>query len=282
MLDDLSTGAVGALPHGVRLVRADICDADALAAAVEGADGIFHLAAVASVEACTNDPEETRRVNVEGTRAVLAARGGRPVVFTSSAAIYGDQAVQPVAETATPAPISTYARDKLASEGLLRADAAAGRGGGVALRPFNVFGPGQLAGSPYSGVITRFAEMAMQGLPLRVNGDGGQTRDFVHVSDIARALGAAMTLAEARSDRFEAINVCSGQVVSVLDLARLVAQLTDLKAAPVFGPARPGDIRASCGDPDRARALLGFSAGVTLEEGLAALFEHMAAPAATP
>lgn len=268
VLDDLSTGSADALPRGTRLIEGDICDPSAIARALEGAEAVLHLAAISSVEACTARRAETGRVNLGGTRALLAQSAVRPVVFTSSAAIYGDQTVSPVPETAMPRPLSPYAEDKLASEGLLAASGAPA----IALRPFNVYGPGQPPGSPYSGVITRFAERAAAGHALRVNGDGLQTRDFIHVRDVARGLVLALDRARAAPPgQFEALNLCSGRALTILDLARLVASRTGSPVTPLHGPARPGDIRHSCGDPARARARLGFAAEIDIATGLADL-----------
>lgn len=278
MLDDLSSGDPSGLPPGVDLIRGDICDRAAVERALAGVNGVFHLAAVASVEMCARNPEEARRTNLDGTDLLLKAAGGLPFVFTSSAAVYGEQAALPVGEDATPAPMSSYAADKLGSEGHLRMAARERGARCVALRPFNIFGPGQAPRSPYTGVLTRFVESASMGLPLNVNGDGGQTRDFVHVNDVARALRAAMRVAEAADPgHFAALNICSGRGISILDLARLVTRLANSRAPISFGPARPGDIRHSTGDPQRAEDTIGFRVEIPFEEGIAEMLARRAA-----
>ncbi|MFD0982090.1 NAD-dependent epimerase/dehydratase family protein [Tropicimonas aquimaris] len=270
VLDDLSSGDPTRLPSDVRLIRGDICDRVAVDRALEGATGVFHLAAVASVELCARNPEATRRTNLHGTAALLDAAGDLPFVFTSSAAVYGEQAALPIDETATLAPMSSYATDKLGSEQHLQVAAMERGARCIALRPFNIFGPGQAPRSPYTGVLTRFVESASSGLSLSVNGDGGQTRDFVHVSDVARALRGSMEMAcRAEPGHFAAINICSGKGISILELARLVNRLANSRAPISFGPARPGDIRHSTGDPTRAEKAIGFRVEMPFEAGIA-------------
>lgn len=268
VLDNLSSGEARALPPGARLVRGDIRRPQDLAEAMSGCDGVFHLAAVSSIVACAEDRPATRSVNVDGTAAVLDASAARPLVFVSSAAVYGEQTIMPIPESALLRPISPYAEDKLAAEALVRS--AAQTGGTMILRPFNVFGPGQVTGSPYSGVITRFAEAARAGQALTVNGDGGQTRDFIHVADVAWAMVLAMRQAETAIG-IDVVNLCRGETVTVLELALLIGQLAGSTAPVRSGPPRSGDIRDSRGDPARARALLGFEAQITLAQGLADL-----------
>jgi UDP-glucose 4-epimerase len=280
--DDLSTGDPARLPHGARLVEGDICDAPRLRRALAGVDGVVHLAAVSSVEACVNRRAETSRTNLHGTVTLLEETGALPVVYTSTAAVYGDQPVLPVTEDSEPDPISPYAIDKLGSERHLRAAVDLRGARGVVLRPFNVYGAGQSPESPYAAVIPRFVARAALGLPLFVNGDGGQIRDFVHVRDVADALAAAMLLALADGPPvLHTVNVCRGEGLSILALAQMVNRLAGSRAPIAFGPARIGDIRDSVGDPSRAAHLLGFSPRVDLRQGLAEMLEDdAAAPAA--
>lgn len=270
VLDDLSSGSRAALPDGVALIQADICDAEALDAAMTGMAGVFHLAAVSSVEACSQDRSGTRRINLGGTQAVVRAASARPVVFTSSAAVYGDQSQMPVSETAEPRPISPYAEDKLASEVCLRESG----GPALAVRPFNVYGPGQQAASPYSGVISRFVARAQSRQALRINGTGSQTRDFIHVSDVARGLGLAMEHLLQAPKGFEVVNLCGGRAISILDLAQTILEVSRSEMPLIFAETRLGDIQHSRGDAHRASEVLGFRAEVKLSDGLTTLLDQ--------
>jgi len=282
VLDNLSTGRRSAIPEAARVIEGDITDREALATALDGVTDVVHLAAISSVEQCTRHRLETQRTNLGGTEALLAASGVRPIVYASSAAVYGDQVEQPVREDAALAPLSPYAEDKAASEALLRNACASGTLRAVALRPFNVYGAGQRRDSPYSGVITLFAERARSGQALRINGDGGQTRDFIHVRDVVRALRASLALVRrAPPGRFEAINACTGSAIPVRHLAALIDRLAGNTVRPIMAPARTGDIRHSCGDPSKAEHLLGVTAQRDMEADLMRLLGDMAAAPAT-
>jgi UDP-glucose 4-epimerase len=171
-----------------------------------------------------------------------------------------------------PCPLSPYGVDKLGSE----LHAAAGwHVHGVpsfGLRFFNVYGPGQNPCSPYSGVISIFSRNVAAGTPVTVHGDGRQVRDFIHVSDVARQVLAAMRRISARSGAI-VTNLCTGRGTSLLELLDVLATIHHHRPNIAFAPPRPGDIRRSIGDPSRATALLG-RANITLETGLAALAEH--------
>jgi UDP-glucose 4-epimerase len=273
ILDDFSTGQDANVPEGARVLRGDVATPEDVAAALRGSDGCFHLAAVASVQRASEDWLACHRVNQTGTVAVLeAARaaGRLPVVYASSAAVYGDTAGAVATEALRPAPLTAYGADKLGSE----LHAAVGwRIHGVpslGLRFFNVYGPRQDPHSPYSGVISIFARRARAGETLLVHGDGGQVRDFVHVSDVVASLLAAMRRLQAAPGA-EVANVCTGRGTSILDLARLVARLAGAGSPVAHGPARAGDIRHSVGDPAHSLRLLASPARVELEEGLGGL-----------
>jgi UDP-glucose 4-epimerase len=267
VLDDLSGG--GTAPAGCELLRADVVDRDAVRRGMEGVAGCFHLAAVASVERCTQDWAAAHRTNIGGTVTVLeAARDlGLPVVMASSAALYGDPLRVPVAESTPARPLSAYGLDKLAGEEHARVGAALFALRSVALRLFNVYGPGQDPASPYSGVISIFARRALDGRPLVVHGDGAQVRDFVHVDDVVRAFLAAMAHAEAEPGAL-VLNVGTGRATTIGDLARLIAELAGSRAGIEHGPPRAGDIGRSLADPALARERIGFEARTPIEEGL--------------
>lgn len=273
VLDDLSTGRRGNLDGRAELVVGDVADCALLRDAADGAAGIFHLAAIASVPRSNADWCGASRVNLGGTVAALAAaraQGRIAVVYASSAAVYGEGTGEALREDAPARPLSPYGADKLAGE----LHAAAGRTvhgvSSLGFRFFNVYGPRQDPASPYSGVISRFAAAAHAGEGVVVHGDGGQVRDFVHVSDVVRGLAVGMAVARA-APRAGVLNLCTGRATSVLDLARAVGAAAG-RALPLrHGPRRAGDIRASVGDPSRAAALLGWRARVGLEDGLRGL-----------
>ena len=276
VLDDLSSGDASRLDRGARLMEGSVTDPGRVAEAMAGADAVFHLAAIASVARCNEDLAASHRVNLGGFVNVLeaaAAREQRPaLVYASSAAIYGDNPETPLREDARPRPLSPYGADKLGCE--LHASAAATVLGlrSTGLRFFNVYGPGQDPGSPYSGVISRFHRAATLGEGVTIFGDGGQTRDFVFVDDVVEALLSAAS--RKRGEAAEVLNVCTGRETTVLDLAARLAQLTGKTMPVAHAPARPGDIRRSSGDPARLEAMLGHRPGTELSAGLAQLVER--------
>lgn len=272
VLDDLSTGHRHNLPPRARLVVGDIQDAPLVERLMAAADGCFHLAAIASVQRSVEDWAGTHRVNLTGTINILdAARARRvPVVYASSAAIYGDQVQFPIRETAPRAPTTAYGADKLGCE--LHAAVAGGFGVPTAgLRFFNVYGPRQDPRSPYSGVISIFADRLSRGLPITIFGDGNQVRDFVHVSDVVRHLVAAMRIASPQAPVF---NVCTGQPTSIQALAGTLRELLRTPSEIRWADARPGDIRASLGCPKAATAALDVAATVSIEDGLRNLLDE--------
>jgi UDP-glucose 4-epimerase len=277
VLDDLSTGHRSNLPEGVDFIEGDIADPNAARRAMDGVDGCFHLAAIASVERGVLDWTGTHRVNLTGTITLMDAirqQGSRiPVVYASSAAVYGDCRTIPIHEDCERRPLSAYGADKLGCE--LHARVASHVHGipTVGLRFFNVYGPRQDPRSPYSGVISIFCERIGRGAPIAIYGDGQQTRDFVHVSDVVAALLAGMALRPADAPVF---NVCTGQATSVLDLAHLIASLVGNRLDHRFEPARAGEIRDSLGDPTRLRASLHAADPVKLRVGLGQVLAWMA------
>jgi UDP-glucose 4-epimerase len=277
VLDDLSTGSRANLAPGATLIEGDVSDPATVRAAMEGVDGCFHLAAIASVERGVREWWLTHRVNLSGTIAVFdAARaaGPIPVVYASSAAVYGEQETLPITEGVPKAPLSAYGADKLGCEQQAR---VAGHVHGVpslGLRFFNVFGPRQDPKSPYSGVISIFCDRLSAREPVKIFGDGSQTRDFIYVADIVAGLLAAMQAADTSAP---VLNLCTGQATSVLELARLIAALCNAPHAPEHLPPRSGEIRHSVGSPDRARAMLGLGPPTGLRDGLAATLDWLRA-----
>jgi UDP-glucose 4-epimerase len=275
VLDDFSTGRRSNLLESVQLIEGDVADPACVRKALAGVSGCFHLAAIASVQRSNEDWLGTHRTNLTGTIAVLdaarTARDGRPipVVYASSAAVYGDATDLPLAETVRPRPLTAYGTDKLGSELHARVASAVHGVPTTGLRFFNVYGPRQDPQSPYSGVISIFADRARDGRPISVHGDGGQTRDFVFVADVIDHLIAAM-FTSARNARI--FNVCTGRAISIIELARAIMVTSGHRFEIRHGPTRAGDIRASVGDPSRAFAGLGVRATTLLHDGLRATF----------
>jgi UDP-glucose 4-epimerase len=271
VLDDLSTGRRANLDPRAELLTGCVTDAALVRRAAEDVAGIVHLAAIASVARSNEEWLRTHQVNQAGTVAVLeAARARRiPVVYASSAAIYGDQGEGAIAETARPAPMTAYGADKLGSE--LHAAVARGVHGVPTLgcRFFNVYGPRQDPASPYSGVIGIFAARIGAGQGLLVHGDGRQCRDFVYVADVVAHLRRGLALLQAEpAAPARVVNVCTGRATTILGLAEALMAVTGIRSEVRHGPARPGDIGSSLGDPSLARALLGIAAATSLEQGL--------------
>ena len=277
VLDDLSTGHRGNLPAGVTLIVGDVADPAIVAQALEGVDGCFHLAAIASVERGVTDWLGTHRANITGTITVFDAirrQNSRiPVVYASSAAVYGDAATVPIAEAEPRAPLSAYGADKYACE--LHARVASHVHGipTVGLRFFNVYGPRQDPKSPYSGVISIFCERIAGGAPVSIYGDGGQTRDFIYVADVVGALLGAMTLRPGDAPVF---NVCTGVPTSVRALAGLIAELANTPLAASHQPPRMGEIRHSLGVPHLADRVLELPPRMPLQSGLAKVLDWLA------
>lgn len=280
VLDDFSTGhahnlAAALAEVGLELVEGDAADPATARAACAGVERVFHLAARPSVPWSVAHPRAALRANHLTTLALLeaaAAAGARAFVFSSSSAIYGERPEQPKREDLPPDPRSPYAEHKWMGEQAVRASARAGGPAGASLRYFNVFGPRQDPSSPYSGVISIFAREARGGRAATIHGDGGQTRDFVHVADIVRAnLLAAERLPLPGADPAPAINLGRGESVSVRELWDLVcAAAARTPPPPRHEAARAGDVRHSRADCTRAAALLGWRAEIGLRDGLRA------------
>lgn len=268
VLDDLSTGELEHIHPKATLVEGDVRERDTVKQAMSDADVVFHQAGLVSVEQSVQHPEESHSINVEGTMTVLdcARQTDTRVVAASSAAIYGDPSTVPVPESAQLRPDSIYGVDKLALDHYTRQFESLYGLPTVALRYFNVYGPRQSA-STYSGVISTFFHQAESGGPLTIQGDGTQTRDFVHCSDVVRANIRAATT----SHTGEAFNIGTGVETSVNDLAETVCDVVGVPVDTTTVPARTGDIQESCADIEKAQDKLGFSAQVSLREGLETL-----------
>ena len=275
VLDDFSTGRrerLAGFPE-IEVMEGDIRDAAAVRRALDGVDRVAHLAALASVPRAELDPETAARVNVEGTLVVLAESrraGVAALAYASSCSVYGDAGSRPIPESAPLRPRSVYAATKLAGERHVLLHHRTGGPPAIALRFFNVYGPGQPSDSPYSGVLALFAACAAAGKPAEIHGDGGQTRDFVLVDDVLDALLGALDAASTPAGG-QAFNVGTGRSVSVLDLWGLVTKAAGVRLTACFGPGRAGDMRHASADTSLAAEALGFRARTPLEAGIPTL-----------
>lgn len=271
VLDDLSTGRREHLSAEIEFINGSVLDTNLITNVAKGCTGIFHLAAIASVSKSNEDWIGSHRVNQTGTLAVFNASralGGMPVVYASSAAVYGNQRVDRITEQAVVRPLSPYGADKLGCE--LHGHVAATLFGipNIGLRFFNVYGPRQESSSPYSGVISVFTAKALSNLPITIYGDGRQTRDFINVADVVSYLIAAMKLSKESEKTSGVFNVCTGKGKCVIELAEMIISLLNSSSVILYGPPRFGDIEISVGNPDAARHSLGITANIGLNEGL--------------
>jgi len=275
ILDDLSYGKEDNLTQirdKVAFHHGSILDPDILAKAIDGCQVVFHMAAVSSVAESLKDPLRCHEVNATGTLAVFdAARNqGAKVVFSSSAAVYGEQRTMPVDENMRTGPISLYGAQKLQGEHYAQVYADLFALPIVCLRYFNVFGPRQDPGSPYSGVVSIFANRFSAGQDVTIYGDGKQTRDFVFVADIVRANLLAATHAEADGHIF---NIGTGRGTTILQVAEEIKSQTKSAGKISFAEARAGDIRESRADISRANGMLGYQPETSIEQGLSQLLK---------
>jgi UDP-glucose 4-epimerase len=276
VLDDLSSGDRENLPQQIEFLHGGITDPTAVEEAFDGIDACFHLAAIASVVRSNREWLHTHEVNLTGTLNVLnQARRLRhrreiPIVYASSAAIYGDCPTIPIGEDTPVAPLSAYGADKSACELHARVAGAVHEIPTVGLRFFNLYGPRQDAQSPYSGVIALFADRLRFGEPVEIFGDGEQVRDFTYVGDAVGALDRALPAASTSGPVF---NICTGKGTSVRALAETMAELYQTDINAYHRPARSGEARISVGDPRRAAERLGFKAETILADGLAITLE---------
>ena len=272
VVDNLSTGHLENLAHAndkIDFLEGDLAEEDVARRAVDGVEIIFHEAALPSVPRSVAKPRETHRASIEGTfNLLLMARDARVrrVVYAASSSAYGDQPTLPKIETMRPEPLSPYAVAKLVGEYYCQVFWRSYGLETICLRYFNVFGPRQDPGSPYSGVISLFVDCLLRGERPTIYGDGEQTRDFSYVSN---AVSANMLAAQTSRGIGEVINIANGQQITISELFRTLREILgreDIEAE--FKPARTGDIVHSLADISRARELLGFEPKTQLQEGL--------------
>jgi UDP-glucose 4-epimerase len=270
VLDDLSHGQRAHVPDEATFVQGDVNDETVLDEAMRDTDVVFHQAAQVSVDRSVDAPQRSHATNVDATLSLLERARDHDirVVLASSCAVYGQPESLPIPESAPLDPTSPYGLEKLTVDHYARLYNDLYDLETVALRYFNVYGPRQ-AGGDYSGVISIFLDQAADDEPLTVHGEGTQTRDFIHVSDVVRAnLLAATTDAVG-----EAFNVGTGRETSVIELAETIREVMDAESDVVHTAPREGDIDRSCADTSKTAARLGFEATTGLEEGIGTLAE---------
>lgn len=265
VFDNFSTGFESnildlpkSLPGKVEIIRGDIRDAHALSHAMEGANGVFHLAALVSVPLSIDQPDLSFDINARGTQVVLDAarkQGVKRVVMASSAAVYGDSQNLPLHEEEPSLPLSPYGLDKSFGEQMGRLYAALYQMNVTCLRFFNVFGPRQPPDSPYSGVVSIFAQKAAAKETATFYGNGDQTRDFVFVKDVVNALRLSM---ESTMAGFHVYNVGSGKEMSVKSLWDAFRNVSGFTDAARRLPEREGDIKASLASISKIKSDLGY------------------------
>ena len=266
VLDNLNTGKIENLKSvskKINFVQNDIRDFEVLRSLMENVDGIFHQAAMASVQDSFRIPEKFHDVNVNGTENIfkIAKEFGIKVVYASSSSVYGDTSILPITESDEKRPINPYAKTKLEKDKLAEQYAKNGVKV-IGLRYFNVFGPRQ--SKEYAGVIKLFLERIQQGLPPLVNGDGLQIRDFVYVNDVVNANILSM---ESDID-FEFFNIGTGTTISILDLANIIIKFSGLKIKPIHRPALSGDVRATQADITKVKTMLKWRPTTSIQDWL--------------
>ena len=272
VIDDFATGfrwRLEPFEEEIDLIEGSVLDADALERAAHGCDVIFHEAAIPSVARSLVEPRLTNDVNVNGTIEVMLAAGRlgvRRVVLAASSSAYGAAEQLPCRETQSPAPLSPYAASKVAAEHYVHTLGAAHGVGTVALRYFNVFGPGQDPDSEYAAVVPRFTTAVLDSRQPTVNGTGEVSRDFTFVDNVVEAnlLAAAPSAPSGLT-----CNIGCGARYTLLQLLQAIGDAAGSPADPIFAPPRPGDIPHSLADISLAQRELGYHVTVPFGEGVA-------------
>ena len=264
VIDNLNTGKEENLElvrDKITFLNDSILNMDLLEKETEGIDGIFHQAALASVQDSFSKPEEYHDVNVNGTENILklAKKYNFKVVYASSSSVYGNPEKIPISELDSKNPINPYAETKLKKEELAKKYSKIGVKV-IGLRYFNVFGKGQ--SKEYAGVLKLFLERIRDQLPPKINGDGTQFRDFVYVEDVADANIMSM---DSDVDH-EFFNVGTNTSITILDLAKTIIKSAELNIEPIFGPALKGDVQKTIADIDLIKEKIGWKPTVFLEE----------------
>jgi nucleoside-diphosphate-sugar epimerase len=271
VIDNLLTGRAENLDEvreRIEFHHADIRDYEAIRPVIEGADTVFHLAAIPSVPRSIDDPVPSHQVNIDGTFNVLqaSAKGGvRRLVYAASSSAYGNTATLPKVESMRPEPLSPYAVQKLMGELYASVFTSCFGLETVALRFFNVYGPRQDPTSPYSGVLSLFMKHLLARTAPTIFGDGGQTRDFTYVEDVA---ALCVKASEAPCAAGKMYNAGNGGQFSLNTIWDLLQKMEGVQIGAKYGPPRAGDVRDSMADTRSATAELGHAPHFTIEEGL--------------
>jgi UDP-glucose 4-epimerase len=273
VLDNLSTGKLSNIFPEITLIEADVNDRGVISSILPEIDGVFHLAAIASVEKSSNEWYDSTKCNMIATVNILDCIkqvGSKiPLVFASSAAIYGNNTDCPLLENMPSYPLSSYGVDKYSSEQHARIASLIHGIPTAALRFFNVYGERQDPNSPYSGVISIFVNRALQQQAIMINGDGGQSRDFIYVGDICAMLyGAIQKLHSQSQAQHLCFNACTGTPTTIKQLAELIKEITASSSEISFNPPRVGDIYKSFGNANLIAATLDINAEISLIDGL--------------
>ncbi len=270
--DDLSSGYeqnIAPIQEHCTFIKGDIRDSRLLSQSMEGADYVFHEAALVSVFDSVDRPGENHEINLTGTlNLLLAARENKVkrVVMASSAAVYGNEPLLPKTEEMLPQPESPYALAKITGEYYMRVFSSLYNLETVSLRYFNVFGPRQDPSSMYSGVISKFTDTLQKRVRPIIFGDGRQSRDFVYVKDVVHANLLAMESDKVGSG--DVFNIATNTACNLLDLIRTINDILNTDIKPEFREERAGDIRHSRASTDRAESILGYSPAYSLKKGL--------------
>ena len=266
VIDNLKTGKeknLESVKEKIKFVKGSILDVKLLEEITHNVDGIFHQAALASVQESFTKPDEYNEVNVNGTENILkfAKKLKIKVVYASSSSVYGNPKNIPIKETDEKNPINPYAETKLKDEELAAKYAKMGVDV-IGLRYFNVFGMRQ--SKEYAGVIKLFLERIRDGLPPKINGDGTQFRDFVHINDVVNANIMAMD-SNVKHDFF---NVGTNYAVSILDLAKMMIQYSQLNIEPIYGPSLKGDVQRTLADINSINEKLYWKPSIMIKDWL--------------
>jgi len=264
VIDDLNTGKeenLKSVRSKIIFLKDTILNMDLLEKETKGIDGVFHQAALASVQDSFSKSEEYHNVNVNGTENILklAEKNNFKIVYASSSSVYGNPERIPIKEKDSKNPINPYAETKLQKEELAKKYSKKGVKI-IGLRYFNVFGKGQ--SKEYAGVLKLFLERIRDGLPPKINGDGTQFRDFVYVEDVANANIMSMD----SNVNYDFFNVGTNTSITILDLAKTIIKFSDLEIEPLFGPELKGDVKRTVADINLIKEKVGWEPTVFLEK----------------
>ena len=253
VLDDCSAGDSAKVPEAANFIEGCITDSATRTSALDGVDAVFHLAAIASVPLCEADPAWSDIVNLQASLEIISA-ANCPVIFASSAAIYGEPVEIPIAENHPISPVGYYGQQKAA---------------------IDVYGAGQDPSSQYSGVLSIFIDRASTGRQITIFGDGEQTRDFIHVSDVVQALlltGSSLVDSGVSSPAHaSAFNICTGSPVTLNEVVDVISSHVEGDVAVSYEEGREGDIKHSSGDSTKLQSTFDWKPETSLTDGLLSL-----------